>query len=128
MKNINQVLLIDDDPITRELVKFFLKERNYDVIEAINGEDGLINFQNSNPFLIITDLYMPKKTGIELIKSIRLDLNSQTPIIAMSSADTEDLVMFAFDLGVNDIIKKPVESGQLYQIIDKILNNKWIEY
>lgn len=128
MTNINQVLLIDDDPITRELVKFFLEERNYDVIEAINGEDGLINFQNSNPFLIITDLYMPKKTGIELIKSIRLDLNSQTPIIAMSSADTEDLVMFAFDLGVNDIIKKPVECGQLYQIIDKILNNKWIEY
>ena len=49
MININQVLLIDDDPITRELVKFFLEERNYEVLEAINGEDGLINFQNSNP-------------------------------------------------------------------------------
>ncbi len=122
----NQILIVDDDPITRELIKFFLEEKGYSVLEAINGEEALVKLKSNNPFLIITDLYMPEKTGIELIKTIRLDLKLSVPIIAMSSDDTDDLVMFAFDLGANDIIKKPIEAHILYERINKLLENKWI--
>tara|TARA_B110000211_G_C14080885_1_gene554449 strand:+ start:1590 stop:1979 length:390 start_codon:yes stop_codon:yes gene_type:complete len=122
----NLILIVDDDPITRALLMFYLKERGYDVDEAINGEDALLQLKTSNPFLVITDLYMPKMTGIELIKSIRLDLKRTTPIIAMSSADTEELIMFAFDLGINDIITKPFAEEDIYSRIDKIRNSRWI--
>jgi DNA-binding response OmpR family regulator len=105
--------MVDDDRVTRTLLMFYLKERGYDVDEAINGEDALIQLEKSNPFLVITDLYMPKMTGIELIKSIRLDLKRTTPILAMSSSGTDELIMYAFDLGVNDIIINPFTEEDL---------------
>ena len=78
-----RVLVIDDDAGIRALLEIILKQSGYDVVLAANGEDGLRQCRSQKVDLVITDLFMPKKEGLETIRAIHKDW-PQLGIIAIS--------------------------------------------
>lgn len=121
-----RILIIEDDPITQELVKDILEEENYDVEVAGNGIDGL-ELQNSNPFdLIITDIVMPEKEGIETILEIKRDY-PKVKLIAISggaSYGANGYLKMAKMLGVERTFPKPFERDDIVNAVKELLELK----
>jgi two-component system KDP operon response regulator KdpE len=105
------ILLIDDEPQLRKLVRMNLQTANYKVIEAEFGEMGLQLAKNINPDLILLDLDLPDINGIEVLKSLKTWY--EKPVIILSVLDTEQLIINALDLGANDYLTKPFRTGEL---------------
>jgi len=74
------------------------------------------------PDIIVSDIMMPYFSGIELISYVRKDLNSNIPIIIISSAGNEENVLSAFEMGANDFISKPVSPSELMVRLARELN------
>ena len=110
-----KILIIDDEaPIRKMLTKLFEKN-NYEVILAINGNQGIKLFKENSPDLIITDLIMPEKEGLETIREIR-EINPDMKIIAISgggAVDPEIYLNLALKLGALETFTKPVYSDIL---------------
>ena len=66
-----QILVIEDDDIVRELIKSILIDAGYDVTSANNGKEGLKSAISNKPDIVITDIFMPEKEGLETIKELR---------------------------------------------------------
>jgi two-component system, chemotaxis family, chemotaxis protein CheY len=117
------ILVIDDVSTMRELVRRMLQGTEHSVIEADDGENGLALFREQRPDVVITDLFMPRKEGIETIREIRRS-SSVTKIIAMSGSETfaSDLYLNAAErLGADAALAKPFSRAQLLQVIAGLL-------
>ena len=111
------VLVIDDDDAIREYVRFMLEKNGYDVCEATNGNDGVVVARKNPPDLIITDLVMPDKEGIETIREIK-ELYPSCRIIAMSgSVNSDAYLAMARHLGAHSVLRKPFEREQLEEAV-----------
>ncbi len=117
-----KILVCDDDPVTLNVVYMKLKNENFgDIQRAGDGQQG-IDLVTSNHFdLVITDLQMPYKSGLELSQHIRKELKQNTPIIVLSSEGLENIVHEAFEIGVNDFIIKPFSHQELISKVKKLL-------
>jgi CheY-like chemotaxis protein len=116
------VLVIDDTSTVRELVRRMLVAIGHSVIDAENGDVGLVLFQQRRPDLVITDLIMPEMEGIELIQRIRR-LSPDSKIIAMSGSATASRKLYlgaAQKLGADGVLSKPFQSAELYEVIDRV--------
>ena len=78
-----KILIIDDEPSIRKMLKTLFEKNGYEVMEAQDGTQGIKLFQTHRPDLIITDLIMPGKEGLETIREIK-KINQDAKIIAMS--------------------------------------------
>ncbi len=122
------ILVVDDSATARFVIKNFLLERNYNIIEAKDGVDALVTLkQNSNVKLVITDYNMPKMDGFELISQIREKYNKeQIAIIGISGSDSGKLSVQFLKNGANDFLIKPFEAEEFHcrveQSIENILN------
>lgn len=118
-----KVLVIDDEPAVRQAIARILRYTGYEPVLAENGNDGLRLFRSENPELVITDIVMPEKNGVEVIREIR-ELRPGTKIIAMSGggriADV-DFLEIAAQLGATEIIDKPFELASLLDAIGRCL-------
>lgn len=118
-----KLLIIDDDDILRNLLKRkFGKE--YSISEAENGIEGLKQFKNSQPDLVITDIIMPEEEGFKTIMDIR-KLDIETPIIAITGMPTIgslDTLEIAKELGANLGYLKPLDLNDLSENIKSLLN------
>lgn len=109
-----QILVIDDDEITRLTLTKILEQQGYQVITASNGEDGLTQAKKSPPALIICDWLMPKMDGIEVCRQIKADPQlSTTFFIVLTSLDSVADVVKGLDAGADDFITKPIEQNEL---------------
>lgn len=107
------VVVIDDDDAIREYVRFILEKDGYRVLEAPDGKTGLSIALSTTPNLIITDLVMPDKEGIETIKELR-KLHPHCRFIAMSgSINSDTYLAMALHLGAHSVLRKPFERTQL---------------
>lgn len=119
MKKI-KILVVDDEALMRKLVKDFLVKKDYDVIEAENGEVALDKFyEDSSISLIILDVMMPKLNGWEVCKEVRA--TSKVPIIMLTAKSTEADELLGFELGVDEYIAKPFSPRILSARVDAIL-------
>lgn len=115
-----KILVVDDEALMRKLVKDFLVKKDYDVIEAENGEVALDKFyEDSSISLIILDVMMPKLNGWEVCKEIRT--TSKVPIIMLTAKSTEADELLGFELGVDEYIAKPFSPRILSARVDAIL-------
>ena len=121
----SKILLIDDDEIMLTMLKFKLEKENFEVKTAVNGKIGISLVKMFKPDLIVTDLMMPNVSGLELTKHLRLDLAMDIPIIILSSAGKEKIVLHAFEMGANDFITKPFSPNELIVRINKILSRSY---
>lgn len=105
MKELN-VLVVDDESRMRKLIKDFLTVKDFNVIEAADGEEALdVFYKNKDIHLIILDVMMPKRDGWSVCKQIRQ--NSEVPIIMLTAKGEEMDELLGFQLGVDEYIAKP---------------------
>jgi DNA-binding response OmpR family regulator len=118
-----RILIIEDDSNIRHVYSLILKGENHDVQQAENGKVGL-QLQSKNPFdLIITDLHMPEKEGLETIMEIRKDY-PETKIIAMSAGvkySVSDMLKFAEKFGADRVLEKPIPNQVLKDSVRELL-------
>lgn len=112
------VLLVEDDECTLRLVEALLRKCNYEVSSARNGREALDFLQacgdDRRPDLILTDILMPEVSGMELMCEVFQDERwSSVPVIVMSSEQSQEFVMRAFEAGARDYLIKPVRRNEL---------------
>jgi type II secretory ATPase GspE/PulE/Tfp pilus assembly ATPase PilB-like protein/ActR/RegA family two-component response regulator len=108
------VLIADDEPITRTLVKLLLERDGYTVIEAQNGQEAVELAVRHTPQLIVMDLNMPKMDGYEAISQIRrVQGLESTPIVVVTMEDSAKVADQVLALGADDYIMKPFEPSVL---------------
>ena len=114
------VLVVDDESRMRMLVKDFLTKKNYNVIEAADGEEAIdIFFTRDDISLVILDVMMPKMDGWEVCREIRKF--SRVPIIMLTAKSEEHDELLGFELGVDEYISKPFSPKILVARVDAIL-------
>ena len=99
------ILIIEDEIRIRFLLKDYLLSEGFSVIEACDGEEGLMAFKNNNVDLIILDIMMPKIDGLTVLENIRTV--SDIPIILLTAKSQEEDKLYGYDIGADDYITKP---------------------
>ncbi len=109
-----QILLIDDDPTTRLVLKRALQRQGYDIIVANDGEQGLDIAQKTKPGLIICDWMMPGTDGLEVCRQIKRSSNLSTTFFILLTArgGLEDRIV-GLDTGADEFLSKPIDIGEL---------------
>lgn len=121
--NKKRILVIDDDENIRRLLRTILELEGYQVIEASDGGIGLREFEKSPADLVITDLIMPGKEGIETIRDLR-QKSPDVKIIAISGGGRigpESYLKMAEGVGALHTMKKPFELVELVEAVAKVL-------
>lgn len=117
-----KVLAVDDSATIRTSISFVLKEAGYDVVEAVDGVDGLAKAKADKFNLIITDINMPNMDGIEMIKQVRATEGYKfTPIIALTTENQDSKMQEGKAAGATGWIVKPFTSEKLLAIVKKII-------
>ena len=115
------ILVIDDEPGLRSLLKMTLQLEGYKVSEAATGADGIEAAAKYSPDLILLDLGLPDRSGHEILKHLR-DWFTR-PIIIISAQNTSEDIIKALDNGANDYIGKPFQNEELLARIRSAIRN-----
>lgn len=116
------VLYIEDEDGIRNNITEILKELFYNVATSSNTADALIKYKESKPDLIITDIKLKGKTGIEFIKEIRKN-DSKTRVIITSAFTDLDYMLDAAELHLVKYIVKPITNEKLFEALENFLNS-----
>jgi DNA-binding response OmpR family regulator len=116
-----RILVAEDNKLILETVVFKLQKEGYEVVKAMNGKESLEYLQNDTFDLLITDLFMPFISGLEVISSLRSEMKSDLPILVLSAAGAEETVLKAFELGADDYMTKPFSLGELSIRVKKLI-------
>jgi DNA-binding response OmpR family regulator len=120
-----KILVVDDEGRMRKLVKDFLVRKNYDVMEAENGEQAIdLFFTKKDIALIILDVMMPKLDGWQVCREIRQ--YSKVPIIMLTAKSDEKDELLGFELGVDEYISKPFSPKILVARVEAVLRRTTI--
>jgi len=109
--NSARILVVDDDPQIRRVLRTALIAQGYEVTDARNGEEALEKMRDEKPDLLILDMNMPRMNGLETCHSIRT--TSDVPIIMLTVRDAESDKVDALDAGADDYMTKPFSSPEL---------------
>ena len=115
------ILVVDDESRMRKLIKDFLMQKDYSILEAADGEEALKVFEEnqSKINLILLDVMMPKLDGWSVLRQIRQ--TSKVPIVMLTARGEEQDELFGFELGVDEYISKPVSPKILVARVEAIL-------
>lgn len=116
------VLIVDDEPPIRRLLRNTLEVQNFRTIEAATGREALDAVRREKPDLLILDLGLPDLDGLEVIKAVRE--KSQLPIVVLSSRGDERGKVSALDLGADDYVTKPFGVNELMARIRAALRHR----
>ena len=114
-----KILIVDDDPSIRDVIKFTLDKAGFDVIEATNGAEALSLYKSKSPDLMVLDILMPEMDGTDVCREIRKISN--TPIIFLTSLDEEADRIIGLELGGDDYITKPFSPRELLARVKAVL-------
>jgi DNA-binding NtrC family response regulator len=118
-----RILVIDDDPDVRQLLKTALELDKHEVTEAENGKEGLRRWRENRPDLVITDIVMPEKDGYETLFEL-LSIEPNVKVIAMTGGgwrDTLDRLWDAQLHGASRTIPKPFTLSEMRRIVGEVL-------
>lgn len=117
----NKILLVEDDPETRKMLKDDLIDAQFEVIEAKNGIEGLNHFNKTNPNMIITDIIMPDMDGIKMTKEIR-KVNDTLPILVITGYPEK--ISHSIEAGANKGLSKPINRESFMKTISHFTGKK----
>ncbi|MDY5806041.1 MAG: response regulator transcription factor [Lachnospira sp.] len=119
-----KVLMVDDESRMRKLVNDFLSRKNYEVIEACDGEEAIDKFYGDKDIsLVILDVMMPKMDGWEVCREIRK--NSSVPIIMLTAKSEENDELTGFECGADEYISKPFSPKILTARVDALVRRTY---
>jgi two-component system, OmpR family, KDP operon response regulator KdpE len=107
----HQILVVEDEPGIRHVVRVLLEAENYRVVEAATAERAGIEARSHKPDLLIVDLGLPDGDGLEVIRRVREW--SPVPVIVLSARTLESQKIAALDAGADDYVSKPFSAGEL---------------
>lgn len=120
-----KILVVDDESRMRKLVRDFLVKKDFDVLEAADGEAAVDTFYGERDIsLVILDVMMPKMDGWEVCREIRK--NSKVPIIMLTAKSDERDELLGFELGVDEYISKPFSPKILTARVDAIIRRAYL--
>lgn len=115
------ILLADDDENLRRVLEFQLGETGYKVVTAVDGKEALTIFEQSEVDCIVTDLRMPKLSGLELLEKIKAK-NGEVPVIVTTAFGEVETAVSAMKLGAFDYVNKPFNRDEILLTIERALN------
>ena len=121
-----KILVVEDEKDLNRYVATCLRNNNYDVTVAYDGEEALAKTEENKFDLILTDIMMPKMDGFDLAENIRIT-DKTTPIIFMTAKDDKSSKMLGYTLGIDDYVTKPFDMDVLIMKINAILRRAKIE-
>lgn len=117
----NKILIVDDAAFMRMMIKDTLKKNGYEnLIEASDGEQAVQSYKAENPDLVIMDITMPNKNGLEALKEIK-QMDSNAKIVMCSAMGQESMVVEAIRSGAKDFIVKPFKAERVLKTVQGIL-------
>ncbi len=116
------ILIVDDDPSLREVVRFALEKEGFRTVQALDGKRALEAFQAHSPALVILDIMMPEMDGTEVCREIRR--TSDKPIVFLSSKDDELDRILGLELGGDDYVTKPFSPRELVARVKAIFRRE----
>jgi two-component system KDP operon response regulator KdpE len=120
--NKQEILIIDDEPQIRKLLKITLESNDYGIIEAASAKEGLVMAGNHPPALILLDLGLPDQSGHIVLKEIKRWYSH--PVIILSVQNSEEDIIHALDSGADDYLVKPFRTGELLARIRSALRKE----
>lgn len=120
-----KILIVEDKPASRELLRTVLEQQGYAVVEAEDGEEALIRVRAEVPDLVLMDLQMPARNGYDVLREMRKDSRlNHIPVVAVTAnamPEDQDKVLAA---GFTGYIAKPVALARLREEVNRILGGK----
>jgi two-component system response regulator VicR len=117
-----KILVVDDEKPIADILQFTLEKEGYEVICAYDGEEGIRYAQKEKPDLILLDIMLPKKDGMEVCKTIRQ--TSEVPIIMLTAKDSEIDKVLGLEFGADDYVTKPFGIRELLARVKVQLRRK----
>jgi len=118
----SKILIIEDSKTDREVIKKYLKETDYEIIEAENGEEGEMMAFSEKPDAIILDIVLPNKNGFAVCRTLKKDYRtSLIPIIMLTSKIQESDKFWGMKQGADEYIFKPFKKEELVEALQKRL-------
>ena len=114
-----QVLVVEDDVKTADIVRAYLEKGGYDVVTAHDGPEGLSAARDYSPDLIVLDLLLPGANGLDVCQTLRNELS--IPIIMLTALSTEQDKLRGLDLGADDYVTKPFSPRELVARVRAVL-------
>jgi two-component system response regulator (stage 0 sporulation protein F) len=124
-----KILLVEDDDLVRDMLTQMLQRANHEVKSAADGEEATEVLKNMEPDLMVTDIIMPKKSGITLISEVK-NKHPNMEIIAISGGgrlDPTGYLDLSESLGATVSFEKPIDKGALLMAIDLLLHGKTVK-
>lgn len=118
-----KILLVEDEPMLAKIVVDSLEMRGFEMFHAVNGVEGLQQFQKYRPDAVVVDIMMPQMDGFALVSEIRKH-DAQIPLIFLTAKSQTADVVKGFELGGNDYLKKPFSMDELIVRIKALLNRQ----
>ncbi len=120
----SKILVIDDSPTLRKLLRFFLKKKGYDVFEAHNGRVGLESIAKDTFDLIILDMTMPVMDGAQVLKQLKEMKEFKIPILILSADKEEESKAIGISLGASYYMTKPFKPHEVVARIQEIFKER----
>lgn len=116
-----KIMIVDDAAFMRMMIKDTLKKNGYeDLIEAADGEIAVNQYKAETPDLVIMDITMPNKDGLQALKEIK-EYDSSAKIVMCSAMGQESMVVEAIKLGAKDFIVKPFKPDRILKTVTTVL-------
>lgn len=121
-----RLLVVDDEQTTREMLHDYITDAGYEVVTAAGGEDALRKFEPEKFACIICDLFMPDKSGLEVLKTVRRQ-DSRVVFLMVTGYPSIDNAIQAMKEGASDYITKPFHMEDVLFKVERALNTKKME-
>lgn len=116
------ILAVDDSSSLRQMVAFSLKAAGYQVVEAVDGQDGLDKARQQVVDLVLTDQNMPRMDGLALIRELRaLPEYAKVPILMLTTESSDDMKSKGRAAGANGWLVKPFDPQRLIEVVKKVI-------
>ncbi|WP_188455498.1 response regulator transcription factor [Virgibacillus oceani] len=117
------ILIVEDEDILREIVKDYLLNAGYEVLEAVDGIEALAKFEEQEVHLMILDIMLPELDGWSVCRRIRK--SSNVPIIMLTARADEDDTLLGFELGADDYVTKPYSPPILLARVKRLIESRY---
>ena len=117
-----KILVVDDEPDIRQLIKLRLELRKYEVLTAADGQEAIATAQAAKPDLILMDVIMPGQNGYSVCRQLKdLESTKQIPVIFLTAKGRQDDIMQGTLVGAAAYLTKPFDTEQLLQTVEQAL-------
>lgn len=124
MNNARKILVIEDDILMVKILEFILRKEGYELTIAKDGIEGIEKLHSVNPDMVITDIILPFKSGLEVISLVKENFTHIPVIVVSSMGEEEGTVLEAFNLGADDFVSKPFNPNELKIRVKRLFDRK----